>query len=81
LSQEGVVLVVQVLNKLKNKITLLYIINSLFFVSECVFFYLKCFTFYEFLLLTLANFSLLLLTFALKEIKELNERMKKWLQI
>lgn len=75
------VLVVQVLNKLKNKITLLYIINSLFFVSECVFFYLKCFTFYEFLLLTLANFSLLLLTFALKEIKELNERMKKWLQI
>ena len=81
MSQEGVVLVVQVLNKLKNKIILLYIINSLFFVNECVFFYLKCFTFYDFLLLTLANFSLLLLTFALKEIKELNERMKKWLQI
>jgi len=74
-------LVVQVLNSFKDKIILLYILNSLFFIGESVCFYLKYFNFYEYLVLVLINFSILIFIFSLKEIKDLNERMKKWLQI
>lgn len=74
-------MVVVVLNKLKDPIFWLFKINIEFLLIETYLFYIEKITLSQLFFILLGNIMLFAITYMIKEIRDLNNRLRTWLRI
>lgn len=70
-----------VLNKLKDPIFWLFKINIEFLLIETYLFYIEKITLSQLFFILLGNIMLFAITYMIKEIRDLNNRLRTWLRI
>lgn len=70
-----------VLNKLKDPVFWLFKINIEFLLLEIYLFFIDRFTLSQLFVILLGNVALFAITYMVREIRDLNQRLKKWLKI
>lgn len=69
------------LNKLKDPIFWLFKINIEFLLIETYLFYIEKITLSQLFFILLGNIMLFAITYMIKEIRDLNNRLRTWLRI
>ena len=70
-----------VLNKLKDPVFWLFKINIEFLLLEIYLFFIDRFTLSQLFVILLGNVALFAITYMVREIRDLNQRLKNWLRI
>tara|TARA_S200000501_G_C20788440_1_gene728339 strand:+ start:741 stop:956 length:216 start_codon:yes stop_codon:yes gene_type:complete len=70
-----------VLNKLKDPVFWLFKINIEFLLLEIYLFFIDRFTLSQLFVILLGNVALFAITYMVRETRDLNQRLKKWLKI